>query len=195
LEQLRLQRAQALNRFESSQGARLRRTTDDASEQLDGPRNGGEGYPPGARIPLPTQLAASLQGRRERNHLRHYARDSGPYTKDIHIIDTVSTSSDSTKSTPSKKARELRTQLDEALEASRVIRLSHEKLGTELRTFKSRFYQKNSLLEDQAFQAMGDVQAHHHMEIVENRQEQETYYGHHVIRLDGSYSESSDSES
>lgn len=53
------------------------------------------------------------------------------------------------------KARELRRQLDEALQASKNIRKTQEQLGQELRSFKDRFYQKNDELEDQAMRAMG----------------------------------------
>jgi hypothetical protein len=70
-------------------------------------------------------------------------------------IESVSTSSDSAKTTPSRKARELRRQLDEALQASKEIRISQEKLGNELRTFKNRFYRRNDELEGQAMRAIG----------------------------------------
>eukprot|EP00980_Cylindrotheca_fusiformis_P013531 scaffold3450_cov114-Cylindrotheca_fusiformis.AAC.36 len=62
---------------------------------------------------------------------------------------------ESAGTTPSKKARELRRQLDEALHASREIRRSQERLGNDLQTFKSRFYQKNGELEHRAIRAMG----------------------------------------
>jgi hypothetical protein len=53
------------------------------------------------------------------------------------------------------KARELRRQLDDALKASRQIRESQEQLGSELETFKSKFYRKTDELEVQAIRAMG----------------------------------------
>jgi hypothetical protein len=71
-----------------------------------------------------------------------------------------SKSGESSRTTPSKKARELRRQLDEALHASREIRRSQEKLGNDLQTFKSRFYQKNGELEDQAIRAMRTSAVH-----------------------------------
>ncbi len=70
-------------------------------------------------------------------------------------LETTSTSSDRT--TPSMKARALRVQLDEALQASRTIRKSQEQLGHELETFKERFYRKNNALEDKAFRAIGGI--------------------------------------
>jgi len=56
--------------------------------------------------------------------------------------------------TPSKKAQNLRRQMDEALVASREIRKSQDKLGDDLLTFKSRLYQRNGELEGQAQRAM-----------------------------------------
>jgi hypothetical protein len=79
--------------------------------------------------------------------------ETGDY--DDRDIESVSTSSDSAKTTPSRKARELRRQLDEALQASKEIRMSQEKLGDELRTFKNRFYRRNDELEGQAMRAIG----------------------------------------
>jgi hypothetical protein len=73
-------------------------------------------------------------------------------------IDAMSSSSDSTRTTPSTKARDLRKQLDEALQASREIRKSHENLGTELSTFMSRFQEKNNEIELNAVQAMEQAQ-------------------------------------
>eukprot|EP00934_Nitzschia_sp_Nitz4_P007153 Nitzschia sp. Nitz4//scaffold13_size275219//90197//96817//NITZ4_000862-RA/size275219-processed-gene-0.80-mRNA-1//1//CDS//3329535978//7143//frame0 len=70
-------------------------------------------------------------------------------------LETASTNSDSVQTTPSMKARELRRQLDEALQASKNIRESQEQLGQELRSFKDRFYQKNDELEDHAIRAIG----------------------------------------
>jgi hypothetical protein len=61
----------------------------------------------------------------------------------------------SSSSAPSQKARELRRQLDEALKASQSIRMSQEKLGDELRSFKSKYYRKNDEIEDYALRAMG----------------------------------------
>jgi len=67
--------------------------------------------------------------------------------------------------TPSKKAKDLRRQLDEALLASREIRRSQEKLGTELQTFKSRFTQRNGEIEDQALRAMSTTAGMRHADI------------------------------
>ena len=66
-------------------------------------------------------------------------------------------SSRSASSTPSMKARELRRQLDEAIQASRNIKESQEQLGSELEHFKNRFYRKNDALEDQAVRAIGGL--------------------------------------
>ena len=70
-------------------------------------------------------------------------------------LETASTRSAS--STPSMKARELRRQLDEAIQASRNIKESQEQLGSELEHFKTRFYRKNDALEDQAVRAIGGL--------------------------------------
>jgi hypothetical protein len=70
--------------------------------------------------------------------------------RDNDVLSTASSSS----SAPSRKARELRLQLDEALKASKKIRASQEQLGTELRSFKSRYYRKNDEIEDHALQAI-----------------------------------------
>eukprot|EP00526_Cylindrotheca_closterium_P002866 CAMPEP_0113620124 /NCGR_PEP_ID=MMETSP0017_2-20120614/10241_1 /TAXON_ID=2856 /ORGANISM="Cylindrotheca closterium" /LENGTH=987 /DNA_ID=CAMNT_0000529755 /DNA_START=49 /DNA_END=3012 /DNA_ORIENTATION=- /assembly_acc=CAM_ASM_000147 len=67
--------------------------------------------------------------------------------------------------TPSKKAQDLRRQLDEALLASREIRRSQEKLGSELQTFKSRFSQRNGEIEDQALRAMRPTAGIRHADI------------------------------
>ena len=59
-------------------------------------------------------------------------------------------------STTTGKAAALRKQLDEALQASKQIRVSQEQLGNELRTFKDKFYKKNDELEDKAIKAISD---------------------------------------
>jgi len=144
LDVLRSQRAQSLARFQSSRTA-------------------------------PTLAKSGISDRRERNHLQVYsgstiglpqnkpfiAKTNHQAQEERIIFDGTdgiesesSLSGDSTRTTPSKKARDLRRQLDEALHASREIRLSQEKLGNDLQTFKSRFYQKNGELEDQAIWAM-----------------------------------------
>ena len=88
------------------------------------------------------------------------ASSAEPSRQDIYdSAESGSFSSDSTKTTPSKKARDLRKQLDEALQASKEIRLSQEKLGTELRTFKSRFYRRNVELEDHAARTINSSEA------------------------------------
>lgn len=53
------------------------------------------------------------------------------------------------------KARELRRQLDEAIQVSKNIKESQAQLGSELETFKTRFYRKNDALEDHAVRTMG----------------------------------------
>jgi len=65
-------------------------------------------------------------------------------TPDIELRYTSSESNASTTTTPSQKARDLRLQLDEAMKASRDIQMSHKQLGSELNTFKQRYY-RNSL--------------------------------------------------
>lgn len=69
----------------------------------------------------------------------------------------ASCSGDSNMTTPSMKARELRKQLDQALQASRSIKQSQEELGSELENFKNRFYRKHEELEDQAVRAIGGL--------------------------------------
>jgi hypothetical protein len=188
LSDLRIQRAQALARYQSTQVSRSSTST---------PQNGGRQQHDASKAP------DRQYGRRERDHVLHYSRDSTslertfgqrarstgkaqltspvltseargrsksaepvrPYAPsyqreeyDPRDIDAMSSSSDSTKTTPSTKARDLRKQLDEALQASREIRKSHENLGTELNTFKSRFHEKNNAIEFNAVQAMGQAQ-------------------------------------
>jgi hypothetical protein len=67
--------------------------------------------------------------------------------------DLSATSSDT--STPSKKARDLRRQLNEAMQASQEIRISQAQLGAELKSFKSKYYKKNDQIEDSALKAIG----------------------------------------
>jgi hypothetical protein len=74
---------------------------------------------------------------------------NSPEERDIEMSSTTSSSS-----APSRKARELRRQLDDALKASREIRVSQDQLGYELRSFKSRYYRKNDEIEDHALRAM-----------------------------------------
>lgn len=71
-------------------------------------------------------------------------------------LDSASTRSASS-STPSMKARELRRQLDEAIQASRNIKETQEQLGSELEQFKSRFYRKSDALDDQVVRAVGGL--------------------------------------
>jgi hypothetical protein len=104
---------------------------------------------------------------RVRNHLKFYQGSKTLHQHDIIHLDgrddmesESSESGESSRTTPSKKARELRRQLDEALHASREIRRSQEKLGNDLQTFKSRFSQKNGELEDQAIRAMRTSAVH-----------------------------------
>jgi len=73
-------------------------------------------------------------------------------TPDIELNYTTSDSDFST--TPSQKARNLRIQLDEAMKASKEIQLSQLQLGSELRTFKSRYYNKNDKIEQYARKAI-----------------------------------------
>jgi len=53
------------------------------------------------------------------------------------------------------KARELRRQLDEALDESKRIRETQEKLGSELETFRNRYSERNNELEGQAMLVIG----------------------------------------
>jgi hypothetical protein len=106
-------------------------------------------------------LTSEARGRsKSAEPVRPYAPSYQRKEYDSRDIDAMSSSSDSTRTTPSTKARNLRKQLDEALQASREIRKSHENLGTELSTFKSRFYEKNNEIEFNAVQAMGQAQHH-----------------------------------
>jgi len=106
-------------------------------------------------------------GRSKKDHLAAYATksnheatrvvDSFPRQEDRRSAfdDFETTSAKSDLTTPSTKARELRRQLDEALQASRQIKNSQEQLGSELQMFKNRFYSKNGSLEDRASKAIG----------------------------------------
>lgn len=109
---------------------------------------------------------------RERNHVKFYQgsramimhsnQDSIVHLDGRDDMESESSQSgESYRTTPSKKARELRRQLDEALHASREIRRSQEKLGNDLQAFKSRFSHKNGELEDQAIRAMNTSPLHH----------------------------------
>jgi hypothetical protein len=140
LDVLRSQRAAALARFQSSR-------TSTAIEKSAHPES------------------------RVRNHLKFYQGSKTLHMQeDQHDIINLdgrddiesesSKSGESSRTTPSKKARELRRQLDEALHASREIRKSQQNLGNDLQTFKSRFSQKNGELEDQAIRAMRTSAVH-----------------------------------
>ena len=139
LDVLRAQRAQAMARFQSSRGPEM-------------------------------HVKTAIPEKRERNHLQFYAAKQTRNIANLateqnvsevdgrdDIIESFSaTSGNSSAATPTRKAQELRRQLDEALIASREIRKSQEKLGVDLQTFKSKFYQKSGELEEQANQAMGN---------------------------------------
>ena len=153
LETLRMQRSQALTRFRLS--------------QMPTTRQGGS---------LPRSKRTEPD-KRDRDRLKYYtfsheygknpsinmdhARSSG-YEQamrehsfsDDSDIELKYTTSDSNASTPSQKARDLRMQLDEAMKASKEIQMSQDQLGSELNTFKQRYY-KNSGIEDYALKAIG----------------------------------------
>jgi len=75
-------------------------------------------------------------------------------------VDRLSTndlsSSSTTSSHASIKARELRKQLDDALQASRDIKASQEELGKELTNFKKNYYTKNGEIQGFARQSIRD---------------------------------------
>lgn len=77
------------------------------------------------------------------------------YTDDTDIELKYTTSDSNTSVTPSQKARDLRIQLDEAMKASKEIQLSQQKLGSELSTFKKRYYTRNGEIDDYARKAIG----------------------------------------
>jgi hypothetical protein len=139
LDVLRSQRAQAMVRFQNSKTA----------PTLPGipERNHLQYYSNSNTIPVPPSKAAvGYKKQRPEGRAVFDGRD------DMESPSLFSGESSRTAST--KKARDLRRQLDEALNASREIRRSQEKLGSDLKTFKSSFSQKNGELEDQAIQAM-----------------------------------------
>ena len=202
LSELRAQRAKALARYQNTQVS----TSSTGTPQNGGRQQNDASKDPGSQSQTknPSLTFSSGQyGRRERDHVLNYSRDSArsertfdqkaqrtgksqltsplltsearrrsksaePVRQYAHSYerkeddegssDAMSSSSDSTRTTPSTKARDLRKQLDEALHASREIRKSHENLGTELSTFKSRFYEKNNEIEFNAVKAMGQAQ-------------------------------------
>ena len=136
LDQLRAQRAQALARL-----------------------HGTKASSPGSLVPREKDRVSSY-GHAHRSHSMgptpiHF---DGGAADDSSMIDRFETSSfSSDKTTPSMKARELRRQLDQALQASRTIRTSQAQLESEMENFKTRFYQKNGAMEDKALRALGGL--------------------------------------
>jgi hypothetical protein len=148
LEILRRQRAQSLAKFRLSQTP-----------------ISGEGV---------SYTRSSEPKRRDRDRLKYYtsSHDVGKsatsisdrvknsdylqsYTDDTDIELKYTTSDSNTSVTPSQKARDLRIQLDEAMKASKEIQLSQQKLGSELSTFKKRYYTRNGEIDDYARKAIG----------------------------------------
>ena len=107
-------------------------------------------------------------GAKTRNHLPRYtpvveqpiggsSEEDKRHSREEDAASISSESSSMSSSAPSEKARLLRQQLDDALKASKEIRKSNQSLGSELRDFKSKFYQKNNEIEDTAKHAMGNL--------------------------------------
>ena len=130
LEMLRMQRAQALQRFQ---------------------------------IKSNKSTSEMMSTGRDRDRLKNYSNASKTQatgSADAHLQATEiqqqgSMTSDS--SAASQKARDLRKQLNEALQASKEIKMSQEQLGNELRSFKNRYYMKSDAIEDYAFKALGGL--------------------------------------
>ena len=164
LDELRSQRAQALSRFQGSRSQQQVASTEEKAKDRLRYYLGGYGSPSlqsgSTRTPPqplymqshpPANVGVPYSGGNTR-HLNNQSLGSVGHRSN-RDADSVSTSG-SSATAPSKKARELRHQLDEALKASKEIRMTQEKLGSELRNFKTKFYQKNEELEGQAFRAM-----------------------------------------
>jgi len=145
LETLRKKRSQALSKFQlsrtpiSEQEESNSRST--APKRRD--RDRLKYYTTSHNIGNLTNISSSV---------RNSDYSSSDDTADIELKYTTSDSDLST--TPSQKARDLRIQLDEALKASKEIQLSQLQLGSELRTFKSRYYNKNDKIEQYARKAI-----------------------------------------
>jgi len=114
------------------------------------------------QIKIPTTSQNEADAERDRDRLKCYSlspsKPSSNYQQgaikqsysDPSDLELKYTTSESNASiTPSQKARDLRTQLDEAMRASREIQISQNQLGNELNTFKKKYY-KNPDIESYA---------------------------------------------
>ncbi|KAG7353983.1 hypothetical protein IV203_003339 [Nitzschia inconspicua] len=155
LDILREQRTRALERFQLAKP--IGRHNDIAVGRSPRDRDHLKFYSPTKehlRATMASQDASnrhpSFQSQRPHSTGRLFMNRSSAEHRDSDVLSTASSSS----SAPSHKARELRRQLDEALKASKEIRVSQEQLGSELRSFKSRYYRKNDEIEDHALRAI-----------------------------------------
>jgi len=150
LELLRMQRSEALEKFRLSQDSTTRKR--------------------GGVLPLPSKKIQQVKRDRDRlkNYKVSHELGKAPITKGNHVSSTkrdrvssifdrafneqtsysedsdielkYTTSESNASITPSQKARDLRIQIDEAMKASRAIQMSQNQLGSELNTFKQRYY-------------------------------------------------------
>ena len=134
LESLRNQRTRALTKFRQSQ-LQMSMLQPSRSGNVDGEKRDRE------------RLIANTSSHDYGRYTRNYRdAESGKKIKttsqrnreDPYFDLKYSLSNSS--ATPSQKARDLRVQLNEAMRASREIRLSQNELGNELNCFKSRYY-------------------------------------------------------
>jgi hypothetical protein len=153
LETLRRQRAQSLAKFRLSQTpvSEERFSYSKFSEPKRRDRDRLKYYTSSHDVGKPTTTSISDRVKNS-DHLQSYTDDT-----DIELKYTTSDSNISV--TPSQKARDLRMQLDEAMKASKEIQRSQQKLGSELKTFKSsfkkRYYTRSGEIEDYKRNAIG----------------------------------------
>jgi len=132
LESLRNQRTRALSKFRHSQMEMPARRSAESTKR---DRDRLKYYPLSHDYGKPSSKNGDRA--KSRNYQQTIMKQS--YSNDSDI-DLKYTTSDSNGTTPSQKARDLRTQLDEAMRASREIQISQNQLGNELNSFKKKYY-------------------------------------------------------
>ena len=149
LESLRNQRTRALSKFRQSQ---MEMPAKRNAESTKRDRDRLKYYSSSHDYGKPSSKNGDRS--KSRNYHQHTIMKQS-YSNDSDIDLKYTTSDSNASTTPSQKARDLRTQLDEAMRASREIQISQNQLGNELNSFKKKYYKSPKIQNHATKAALG----------------------------------------
>ena len=152
LESLRMQRSRALEEFRQSQMPGNQETglrSSNKTEPIKRDRDRLKYYTYSHDYVNQSRNARNFQ----RSNYKKLNKEQPPFSEDSDIELKYTTSESNASTTPSQKARDLRIQLNEAMRASREIQISQTQLGSELNSFKNKYY-RNREIEDYALKVI-----------------------------------------